>query len=198
MVGRRLGSLRLAEVPWSQDREFVYGEHEGLPLLKRNTAPKHLLATFRQLRARGLRPGGKDPVTVLITRHPASCKTNFSSLWLISECVPVLPMTAAKHESVAKATASRRVCRECGEKAWRDLPFKFGRRCEACRYSLGLYDDAMHDVLVGESTLSAAEHAELDQALVDDRYAAALAQVMPLPRRGEVSAARFRGAVIAA
>ncbi len=199
-MGRRLGSLRLASVPWSQDQEFVYGEHEGLPLLKRNCAPRDLLATARQLRARGLRPGGKDPVAVLVTKHPASGKTNFSSLWQISECVPVRPQTPAKRASIARATQSRRVCRDCGEQAWKDLPYRFGRRCEACRYDLGLVDvdDELHELLVGELTLSAAEHAALDQALVDEREAAALAPVIPLPRRTEVPApARFRGAVMA-
>ncbi|WP_191983889.1 RRQRL motif-containing zinc-binding protein [Amycolatopsis eburnea] len=196
-MGRRLGSLRLASVPWSQDQEFIYGTHEGLPLLKRNTAPRDVLATYRQLRARGLRPGGKDPVAVLITKHPASGKTNFSSLWQISECVPMRPMTPAKRASIAKATAARRVCRDCGEQGWKDLPVAFGRRCEACRSALGLYDEAMHEVLVGEPTLSAAEHAELDQALVDERAAAAA--VIPLQRRAGVpTSASFRGAVIAA
>jgi hypothetical protein len=201
MAGR-FGSLRLATVPWSQDKEFIYGVHEGLPLLKRNTAPRHLLATGRQLKARRLRPGGKDPVAVLLTKHRASAKTNFSSLWQISECVPMLAMTPAKRASIAKACAGRRICRDCGEQAWRDLPLRFGRRCEGCRAELGLYDEAMHELLVGAPTLSAAEHAELDQALVDDREIAASSQVIPLPRRAGTTAAparrSFHGQVIAA
>jgi hypothetical protein len=200
MAGR-YGSLRLATVPWSQDQEFVYGVHEGLPLLKRNTAPRDLLATARQLKALGLRPGGKDPVAVLLTKHPASGKTNFSSLWLVSECAPMLAMTPAKWASVAKACAARRICRDCGDQAWKDLPARFGRRCEGCRAELGLYDEAMHEVLVGEPTLTAAEHAELDQALVDDREYATLSQVIPLPRRAGTAAApalRSMGEVIAA
>jgi hypothetical protein len=188
-MGGRFGALRLASVVWSDDQQFIYGVHEGLPLLKRNSAPRDVLATGRQLKARKLRPGGADPVAVLLTKHRASCKTNFSSLWWIAQCVPMLEMTPAKWGAVAKACRSRRICRECGELSGRDLPLRFGRTCEACRYRLGRYDDALHELLVGEPTLTADEHAALDQALVDEREMAAFAQVIPLPRRTESSGA---------
>jgi integrase len=55
-------------VPWSNDLEFTRGRWHGKPLLSRNTAPRNLLATRRQLRALGKRPGGQDLVALRLHR----------------------------------------------------------------------------------------------------------------------------------
>lgn len=187
-------ALQLEQVPYARDPQFICGWHEGLPLLRRGCAPRDLLATFRQLREQGLRPGGRDPDAVLLTKHTPSGKANFSSLWLISKCVPVRPMTAAKRASIAKALEARRTCRECGEIGYIELP-KAHRTCEACRVDVEALDpcSCVHDYLVGISTLSAAEHAELDAQLSTER----LAPVIPLQRDRSLVAADALEAVTA-
>lgn len=178
-MARNRAVLQLARVPWAEEPQWICGWHEGLPLVRRHQAPREVLATRRQLRARGRRPGGQDPVAVLITRHRPSGRRNFSSLWLVSAAVPVRPMTPARWAAVARALEARRTCRGCGEVGYVELP-RADRLCEACRADVELLapHSYLHDYLVGEPTLSAAEHAALaDPAPV----------VIPLPRR-ELSA----------
>ncbi|MEV5718479.1 RRQRL motif-containing zinc-binding protein [Amycolatopsis mediterranei] len=151
----------LAAVPWSKDLEFTRGRWCGKPLLSHNTAPRHLLATRRQLRAENMRPGGQDPVAFLYFRCTKAAKTVYANLYLIAEAKPVRPMTPARAAALAKAMAARRTCRECGETGWAELP-RAHRTCEACLYTAGLAPNSyLHDYLIGEPTLTAAEHAAL-------------------------------------
>lgn len=94
-------------VPWTTGRVLTRGTHDGLPLLTWGRAPRDRLATRRQLRARGLRPGGADPVAVLYVRHRASGRRNFASLYLIESAKPVRPMTPAKQAALNKANRAR-------------------------------------------------------------------------------------------
>jgi len=104
-----------ALVPWSNTWEYTRGTHDGLPLLSYGCAPRDKLATYRQLRAMGLRPNGQDPVAVLYVRHNGSKKVSFASLYLIEKAAPVRPMTPAKWTALAKANLARRICCTCGK-----------------------------------------------------------------------------------
>ena len=165
----------LRPVPWSDLPEFTRGLYEGVPLLSWGIAPRGTLATRRQLRAKGLRPGGQDPVAVLYFRYRAAAKQVTANLYLIAEAKPVRPMTPARQAALDKAMAARRTCRECGNAGWAELP-RAHRTCEPCRYTLDQLepDDYLHDYLTGTPT---AHPDELD-GLVDG---AALAPVIALP-----------------
>ncbi|NUT91247.1 MAG: hypothetical protein HOY78_04380 [Saccharothrix sp.] len=97
-----------------------------MPLLSYGCAPRDRLATYRQLREMGLRPGGADPVAVLYVRHNGSGKTNFASLYLIDRAVPVRPMTRAKWTALAKANLARRICPQCGRDRLYVIPPSLG------------------------------------------------------------------------
>ncbi|GAA3621428.1 hypothetical protein GCM10022267_04510 [Lentzea roselyniae] len=120
-----------ALVPWSNTWEYTRGVHDGLPLLSYGCAPRDKLATFRQLRAMGLRPNGNDPIAVLYVRHNRSKKVSFASLYLIETAAPVRPMTPAKYTALAKANLARRVCRSCGKDPLYILPTST-RQCWEC------------------------------------------------------------------
>jgi len=121
----------LATVAWSDETQFIRGTHDGLPLLTVGLAPKDKLATFRQLRAMDLRPGGADPVAVLYLRHRASRATVYASLYLIADAVPVRPMTPAKWTALAKANLARRICVDCGRDRLYIVPTST-RQCWKC------------------------------------------------------------------
>jgi hypothetical protein len=140
----------LRDVPWSDCPEFTRGTWEGTILLSYGTGPRTLLATKRQLRAVGLRPGGQDPVAVLYFRCRRAGKLTFANLYLIAKALPVRPMTPARWAALDRAMAARRTCRTCGDTGYAELP-KAHRTCEACLYSAGNLDPAsyIHDYLVG-------------------------------------------------
>ncbi|HEY3479653.1 MAG TPA: RRQRL motif-containing zinc-binding protein [Streptomyces sp.] len=162
----------LAPVAWSPDLEFTRGRVDGLPLLSYGIAPTTKLATRRQLRAMGLRPGGADPVAVLYFRCRAAGKLVYANLYLIASAKPVRPMTPARAAALGKAMAARRTCRQCGELGWAELP-KPHRTCDACLYSAGLAPDShLHEYVTGEPVAS----------LTDlPARSAGLAPVIPLP-----------------
>ncbi|MDQ0904148.1 hypothetical protein QFZ22_000133 [Streptomyces canus] len=81
--------------------------HVTIPVYKRNQAPEGL-ATKRQLRAMGLRPGGQDVVAEVETLGP---KNGF--LYEIAKAKPVRPMTLAQEFALDKAMAARQTCPEC-------------------------------------------------------------------------------------
>lgn len=120
-----------AFVPWTEGLQFTRGVHEGLPLLSFGCAPRDKLATYRQLRAMGLRPNGFDPVAVLFGRHHKSGKTWFASLYLIANAAPIRPMTPAKWTALAKANLARRICHTCGKDPLYVVPTST-RECWKC------------------------------------------------------------------
>ncbi|MQA62368.1 MAG: hypothetical protein GEU86_12910 [Actinophytocola sp.] len=139
----------LREVPWSDLPQFTRGTQDGTVLLSWGIGPRDKLATRRQLRAMGLRPGGQDPAALLYFRHRPSCRQVLAELFLIEHAKPVRPMTPAKRAALDRAMAARRTCRQCGDDAGVELP-RNGRVCEPCRYTLGLApDDYLHDYLTG-------------------------------------------------
>ncbi|MEU6221287.1 RRQRL motif-containing zinc-binding protein [Streptomyces sp. NPDC047022] len=90
------------------------------------------LATRRQLRARGLRPGGQD-VAAQIERPRRRRGPLVAYLYSIDQAKPVRPMTPAKWAALAKANAARRRCPECGRDAGYVIPTSLGM-CPACAY----------------------------------------------------------------
>jgi hypothetical protein len=138
MAGKAFPWVGPVTAPWQPGTTYIRGTHDGLPLLARHMAPRHLLATYRQLRAMNLRPGGGDPVAVLYGRHNPSGKTWFASLYLVATAVPVRPMTPAKWTAIAKANLAKRICPQCGRDRGYVIPQWTGRLCLPC-YDPPLY-----------------------------------------------------------
>jgi hypothetical protein len=112
MAGRQYPWV-LAEVCWAQGTVYTRGTYEGLPLLSWGIAPRKVLATYRQLRAAGLRPGGADPVAVLYFHSRRGMRMVFANLYLIAAAKPLRPMTPAKWAAIRAADAAQRTCPTC-------------------------------------------------------------------------------------
>src|SRR3954464_3403455 len=91
--------------------------------------PWHLapdgMATVRQLRARGLRPGGQD-VAAQVERPRRRRGPLVAYLYAIDKAKPVRPMTPAKWAALAKANSARRTCPECRLDAGYVIPTSLG------------------------------------------------------------------------
>ncbi|MFB7578229.1 RRQRL motif-containing zinc-binding protein [Streptomyces hydrogenans] len=101
----------------------------GLPVYRWRLAPEGL-ATFRQLRALGLRPAGQ-PVVAQLERPRRRREPLVAYLYRIDLARPVRPMTPAKRAALAKANAARRICPECGRDAGYRIPTSLGM-CVPC------------------------------------------------------------------
>jgi hypothetical protein len=99
-MGTRQYPWQLRPVPWSELPEYTRGTHEGMLMLSWGIAPRDKLATRRQLRAMGLRPGGQDPAALLYFRHRASCRQVLAELY-----VPDWTAAPSDASSAAPATA---------------------------------------------------------------------------------------------
>ncbi|MFE4310611.1 RRQRL motif-containing zinc-binding protein [Streptomyces sp. NPDC056891] len=103
----------------------------SLPVYRWRLAPEGL-ATFRQLRALGLRPAGQPVVAQL--EHPRRRRGPLVAfLYRVDLARPVRPMTPARWAALAKANAARRVCPECGRDAGYRIPSSLGT-CSPCAY----------------------------------------------------------------
>jgi len=171
----------LTTVPWSDRPQYTRGTLHGLPLLSWNIAPRDRLATYRQLRTVGKRPGGHGPVALLYFRHSGSKRQTIANLYLIADAVPVRPMTEAKWAAVQAALAARRVCPVCGEDGG-DFIRPSAGMCEACQYSHGQWDlrDVRHDFVVGEPTLTPDQVDALSADLATAPSRPALAEITAL------------------
>ncbi len=87
------------------------GARHGLPTYPYHQAPDHL-ATIRQLRAAGLRPGGQPIVAQILWRHCRRRRVAY--LYDITGAKPKRTATPAQHAAIAKALRARRTCRTCG------------------------------------------------------------------------------------
>ena len=103
----------------------------ALPVYRWRLAPDGL-ATRRQLRALGLRPGGQD-VAAQVERPRRRRGPLVAYLYSIEHAKPVRPMTPARWAALAKANAARRLCPECRRAAGYVLPPALGR-CTPCAY----------------------------------------------------------------
>lgn len=102
-----------------------------VPVYRWRLAPDGL-ATRRQLRARGLRPGGQD-VAAQVERPRRRRGPLVAYLYSIEQAKPVRPMTPAKWAALAKANAARRVCSACRRDAGYVIPSTLGM-CVACAF----------------------------------------------------------------
>ncbi|MFD5964717.1 RRQRL motif-containing zinc-binding protein [Streptomyces sp. NPDC060311] len=103
----------------------------AVPVYRWRLAPDGL-ATKRQLRALGLRPGGQD-VAAQVERPRRRREPLVAYLYRVEQAKPVRPMTPAKWAALAKAHAARRVCPECGRDAGYVIPPSLGM-CTPCAF----------------------------------------------------------------
>ncbi|MFF2065847.1 RRQRL motif-containing zinc-binding protein [Streptomyces sp. NPDC058200] len=113
------------------------GSRYGIPTFPFRMAPDGL-ATRRQLRTSGLRPGGQPVAGQLLWfsnryRHPGSPPIRAAYLYRVDLAKPVRPMTPAKWAALARANAARRVCPECLIDAGYRIPTSLGM-CVTCAY----------------------------------------------------------------
>ncbi|MFE2476433.1 RRQRL motif-containing zinc-binding protein [Streptomyces sp. NPDC059389] len=107
------------------------GARHGIPTFPWRLAPDGL-ATRRQLRALGLRPGGQDIAgQVLRPRYGRGPLTAF--LYRVDRALPVRPMTPAKQAALDRANAARRTCPSCLTDAGYVIPASLGM-CVSCAY----------------------------------------------------------------
>ncbi|MGW4027676.1 RRQRL motif-containing zinc-binding protein [Streptomyces sp. NPDC005009] len=106
-----------------QDQDLVdvdpYDPGDGsLPVFRWKQAGRANLATRRQLREMGLRPGGQEPVARIECRGGK----RFAWLYRIDLAKPKLPMTLAKEAALDKAMAARQTCPgPCGRRYYHCL-----------------------------------------------------------------------------
>jgi hypothetical protein len=103
----------------------------ALPVFRWRLAPDGY-ATRRQLRARGLRPGGQD-VAAQLERPRRRRGPLVAYLYRVEDAKPVRPMTPAKWAALAKANTARRTCPTCGLDAGYVIPTSLGM-CTTCAY----------------------------------------------------------------
>ncbi|MDH6434754.1 hypothetical protein M2158_003231 [Streptomyces sp. SAI-144] len=103
----------------------------GIPTYPWRLAPDGL-ATRRQLRKQGLRPGGQD-VAAQILRPRRRREPLTAYLYRIDLALPVRPMTPARWAALAKANAARRHCPECRRDAGYVIPPTLGM-CVTCAF----------------------------------------------------------------
>ncbi|MEV5316885.1 RRQRL motif-containing zinc-binding protein [Streptomyces sp. NPDC052687] len=101
----------------------------ALPVFRWRLAPDGY-ATRRQLRARGLRPGGQ-PVAAELQRPRRRRGPLVAYLYRVDLAKPVRPMTEAKRAALTKANAARRLCPACGRDAGYVIPSALGT-CVPC------------------------------------------------------------------
>ncbi|MCO8301880.1 RRQRL motif-containing zinc-binding protein [Streptomyces sp. RKCA744] len=105
----------------------------GLPTYPWRLAPDGL-ATRRQLRALGLRPGGQ-PIAAQVMRRSRRRKTGVQVAYLyrLDLAKPVRPMTPGKRAALAAAMRARRTCPQCHADAGYCIPTSLGV-CVTCAY----------------------------------------------------------------
>ncbi|MEU1310257.1 RRQRL motif-containing zinc-binding protein [Streptomyces cinnamoneus] len=103
----------------------------SIPVYVWRLAPEGL-ATRRQLRAAGLRPGGQ-PVVAEVQRPRYRRGPLVAYLYRIDLARPVRPMTPAKREALDRANTARRTCPACRRDAGYVIPVSLGM-CVPCAY----------------------------------------------------------------
>ncbi|MFJ4440013.1 RRQRL motif-containing zinc-binding protein [Streptomyces sp. NPDC088923] len=101
----------------------------AVPVYRWKLAPDGL-ATRRQLRALGLRPGGQ-PVAAQLERPRRRRGPLVAHLYRLDLARPVRPMTPARRVALDRAMTARRTCPVCGRDAGYVLPVHLGA-CVPC------------------------------------------------------------------
>jgi hypothetical protein len=107
------------------------GERFGIPTYPWRYAPEGL-ATRRQLRSQGLRPGGQD-VAAQILRPRRRREPLTAYLYRVDRALPVRPMTPGRWRAHAAMMRARRRCPACGRDAGYVIPASLGR-CVTCAH----------------------------------------------------------------
>jgi hypothetical protein len=108
------------------------GARYGIPTFPWRMAPDGY-ATRRQLRERGLRPGGQ-PVAAQVMRFNHRAGTpRVAYLYRVDAAKPVRPMTSRKWGALALAMLARRTCPVCGLVYGYCLPRSLGM-CVPCAF----------------------------------------------------------------
>ena len=102
------------------------GRRYGIPTYPYHWAPKHLY-TARQLRARGLRPGGQAPTAQILWRRGL----RVAYLYRADLALPRRPATPAQLTALAKALAVRQTCATCATVKPYCMPRSTGQ-CNDC------------------------------------------------------------------
>ncbi|MBI0300576.1 hypothetical protein JBE04_40525 [Streptomyces sp. PRKS01-29] len=108
------------------------GARYGIPTFPWQFAPDGL-ATRRQLRARGLRPGGQPIAAQVMRANRRRGGVQVAFLYRLDRAKPVRPMTAAKSAALAAAMLARRTCPACRTDAGYCIPTSLGL-CVTCAY----------------------------------------------------------------
>ncbi|MFF9117264.1 RRQRL motif-containing zinc-binding protein [Streptomyces massasporeus] len=103
----------------------------ALPVFRWHLAPDGY-ATRRQLRARGLRPGGQD-VAATLERPRRRRGPLVAYLYRVDLAKPVRPMTPGRWAALAAANRARRICPACRTDAGYVIPASLGT-CVPCAY----------------------------------------------------------------
>jgi hypothetical protein len=104
------------------------GERYGLPTYPYHWAPDGLL-TVRQLRTKGLRPGGQDIAAQILWRHRRHRRVAY--LYREDQAKPKRQATTAQLAAIAKALKARRICPTCGHEKPYCIPRSKGE-CNDC------------------------------------------------------------------
>lgn len=88
------------------------GARYGIPTYPFRLAPDGL-ATRRQLRAKGLRPGGQPIAAQVMRANRRAGGVQVAYLYRIDLAKPVRPMTSRKWGALALAMLARRTCPRC-------------------------------------------------------------------------------------
>ena len=102
------------------------GRRYGIPTYRYRWAPKHLY-TARQLRAKGLRPGGQAPIAQILWRRGL----RVAYLYRADLALPRRQATPAQLAAIAKALCARRTCPTCGTEKSYCIPRSLGE-CLDC------------------------------------------------------------------
>ncbi|MEU1312185.1 RRQRL motif-containing zinc-binding protein [Streptomyces cinnamoneus] len=105
----------------------------GIPTYPWRFAPDGL-ATRRQLRAQGLRPGGQ-PIAAQVMRASRKRRTGIQVAYLyqVDKAKPVRPMTPGRQVALNKAMTARRTCPTCRTITGYCIPTSLGM-CVTCAY----------------------------------------------------------------
>ncbi|MEV4871617.1 RRQRL motif-containing zinc-binding protein [Streptomyces syringium] len=111
------------------------GTRYGIPTYPWRLAPDGL-ATRRQLRARGLRPGGQPIAAQIMRQNRRRGGVQVAFLYPVTGAKKVRPMTPAKRAALDRAMSARRTCPACQLDAGYCIPTSLGM-CVTCAYPEG-------------------------------------------------------------
>lgn len=106
------------------------GTRHGIPTYPYRWAPNGL-HTIRQLRARGLRPGGQPVTAQILWNHHG--KRRVAYLYRADLALPKRQATPVQLAAIGKALAARRTCAACGTEKDYCMPRSTGQ-CNDCTF----------------------------------------------------------------